>query len=232
MADGIVGVPHVADGLVSRTSHAALCGAVYGAKIRGPHALVMALVFGRKPLRERARDIVLATVTHSRQLGSYAALYTLARAALLRALGQERARLCAFAAGACGGALVWGDDTAISTQLNLYLLSRIVVGLVRSASDRIGLRGGKPAFRLWSAAMWGAVMLMYESDPLHRHMQASLVSSMRYIYSPPREGAPLRVGRRDLIGTAAAWLAFASLFVRPGAAPAARIGAASVAPRA
>lgn len=197
--------------LASDTSHAALCGAVYGAKIRGPHALVMALVFGRKPLRELARDIVIATVTHSRQLGTYAALYTLLRATLLRALGMERARISAFAAGMCGGALVWGEDTAISTQLNLYLLSRIVTGLVRYASARVGLHGGKPAFRLWSAAMWGTVMLMYESEALHPHMQPSLVSSMRFIYSPPRAGTPLRIERRDALGTMAAWLAFATL---------------------
>ncbi|KAJ1631069.1 hypothetical protein T492DRAFT_998561 [Pavlovales sp. CCMP2436] len=201
--------------VVEHTAHAALCGAVYGAKIRGPHALVMALVFGRSPPGRLARGIVSATVTHSRQLGAYAALYTLLRRALIAALGDGRARLCAFVAGVCGGALVWGEDSAISTQLNLYLLSRIVSGLVRASASRLGVAGGAPAFRLWSAAMWGAVMVMYESEALHPHMQASLVGSMRFIYSPRKAGSPLRVERRDALATAAAWLAFAALLASP-----------------
>ncbi|KAG8464433.1 hypothetical protein KFE25_003496 [Diacronema lutheri] len=201
---------------MASAGHAGLAGAVYGAKIRGPHALVMALVFGRnKPFRQLVRDVLSATVTHSRQLGAYAALYTAMRAALVRALGEKRATLCAFAAGVSGGAVVWGDDTAINAQLNLYLLSRIVSGLVRSGLNQLGVRGGARGFRLWSAAMWGAIMVMYESRSLHPHMQASLLSSMRYIYSPPHDGVR-RVERRDMAWTAAAWLAFAAL-TRAGA---------------
>jgi peroxisomal membrane protein 4 len=193
--------------------HAALSGAVYGAKIRGPHALVMALVFGRSPLPVRARSVVAATVSHSRALALYAGVYTLLRAALLKALGRGRARLAALTAGACGGALVWGDESPISTQLNLYLLSRILSGLARAAGQRLGVRDGKVAFRLWSMVMWGAVMAMYESDGLHEHMQASLLSSMKFIYAPrePGSGVARGIERRDLLVTAGVWAAFGAL---------------------
>lgn len=222
--------------LVSEPLESALRGAVYGAKIRGPHALVMALVFGRHSPRRLARGVLRATASHSRRLAVFALCYKLLHGALARALGQARSRAGAFVAGCACGAYVWGDDTPINTQLNLYLLARVLVGLTRAGAARAGVGGGKAWFRLWSAAMWGAVMCMFEADSLHRHMQPSLVSSMKYIYEPREHAASAAdvargggargaatdgegrlVELRDVVPTALVWLVNALLARRADA---------------
>lgn len=186
---------------------AGVLGAVYGTKIRGPHALVMALVFGRKPMPRIVRDVLSATFTHSQRLALFALVYTALQRGATRALGEAHARLAAFCAGMVGGAYVWGDGSPISAQLNLYLLARVATTVVRAAAARQGVRGGAWASRAWSALMWGSVMCLYEAEGVHPHMQRSLVSSMNFIYRPLRGPDDRRLSLAAVAPTAAVWAA-------------------------
>jgi hypothetical protein len=70
--------------------------------------------------------------------------------------------------------------------------------------------------------MWGTVMAMYEREGMHTHMQPSLVSSMKFIYSPPEPGSRSRIELRDLVATAIAWAAAAALAAGGGSGAARR----------
>ncbi|KAH6574387.1 hypothetical protein BASA60_005557 [Batrachochytrium salamandrivorans] len=50
-------------------------GAVYGAKIRFPHALVMTCIFRRTNIKDMARRIFKMTYQHSRNLAIFVTIY-------------------------------------------------------------------------------------------------------------------------------------------------------------
>jgi peroxisomal membrane protein 4 len=81
-------------------------------------------------------------------------------------------------AGAIGGYYVWGSRNKINLQVNLYLFSRVVVALMK----RYGwnLEGNETHYAWFSAAIWGAVMFMFEDQPTE--LQTSLRLSMEEIY--------------------------------------------------
>ena len=65
--------------------------------------------------------------------------------------------------------------------MNLYLLSRIVLGLVKTAVKKGYIPEPKlPVFPLFAGLMWGTVLCLfeYQKDTL----QQSLQNSMTYIY--------------------------------------------------
>lgn len=56
---------------------AARNGAVYGAKVRFPHALVMVFLFRSGSFRQKADLVFRATRTHARNLAKFATIYKL-----------------------------------------------------------------------------------------------------------------------------------------------------------
>ena len=66
-------------------------------------------------------------------------------------------------------------------QINLYLLSRIIYGLVKLGSEKGYIPQPKgPTFPWFAATVWGIVLWMFE---YHKpHLQPSLQSSMTYLY--------------------------------------------------
>jgi len=94
----------------------------------------------------------------------------------------------AFLAGAVGGYIVWGRYSGVNYQLILYLISRIIVGCLKLASQK-----GIPPFSWkqltftktypWAAAgIWGTVMVMFEEYPesLHPSLRRSMEEIYRY----------------------------------------------------
>ncbi|KFY57266.1 hypothetical protein V496_06478 [Pseudogymnoascus sp. VKM F-4515 (FW-2607)] len=63
---------------------AARNGAVYGAKIRFPHALVMIFLFRSGTFKEKARLVYKATRTHAQNLARFAVIYKSCMIALRR----------------------------------------------------------------------------------------------------------------------------------------------------
>lgn len=155
-------------------------GIVYGAKVRFPHALVMTFLFKSGPLLGQFRSILEATYTHSKNLGLFVFSYK-ALTQLLEMTQGKRVQPHSFIAAFCAGYLIFGRYNKVNEQINLYLLSRILYGLVKLAAKRgyIPKPKGDP-FPIFAALVWGIVLWLfeYEQDTL----QPSLKSSMTYLY--------------------------------------------------
>uniref|UniRef100_A0A674H5Z9 Peroxisomal membrane protein 4 n=1 Tax=Taeniopygia guttata TaxID=59729 RepID=A0A674H5Z9_TAEGU len=151
-------------------------GAVYGAKIRAPHALVMTFLFKSGSLREKLKSIAQATYTHSRNLAYFVFTYK----GLLAAQGKKTP-FHSFLAACIGGWLVFGDNNPVNSQIIMYLLSRILFGLARLAVDKGYIpQPRQDPFPLLAALVWGTVLWLFE---YHREtLQPSLQSSMTYLY--------------------------------------------------
>uniref|UniRef100_A0A803SXY1 Peroxisomal membrane protein 4 n=1 Tax=Anolis carolinensis TaxID=28377 RepID=A0A803SXY1_ANOCA len=152
----------------------------YGAKIRAPHALVMTFLFRNGSLQEKLKAIFWATYTHSRNLAYFVFTYKGLMALQLRMQGKK-IPVHSFLAACVGGWLVFGENNNINSQINMYLLSRILFGLSRLAVEKGYIPEPKrDPFPLFGALVWGIVLWLFE---YHRHtLQPSLQSSMTYLY--------------------------------------------------
>ncbi|NXV22778.1 PXMP4 protein, partial [Uria aalge] len=155
-------------------------GAVYGAKIRAPHALVMTFLFKSGSLREKLKSIAQATYTHSRNLAYFVFTYK-GLMALQSQLQGKKIPFHSFFAACIGGWLVFGENNPINSQIIMYLLSRILFGLSRLAVEKGYIPQPKQdPFPLVAALIWGTVLWLFE---YHRQtLQPSLQSSMTYLY--------------------------------------------------
>ncbi|CAN0183641.1 peroxisomal membrane protein 4 [Lampetra fluviatilis] len=156
-------------------------GAVYGAKIRAPHALVMTFLFRTGSLEEKVRAILRATYQHSRNLACFVLLYKGAMALLRMATGGQRKSVHAFLAASLGGWLVFGENNQVNSQINMYLLSRVLFAAARVGSEKGWIpTPARDPFPLFAALVWGSVLWLFEHQ---RHtLQPSLQSSMTYLY--------------------------------------------------
>ncbi|XP_032897708.1 peroxisomal membrane protein 4 [Amblyraja radiata] len=155
-------------------------GVVYGAKIRAPHALVMTLLYKKGSLQDKLKAIALATYTHSRNLSLFVVTYKCLLGAQRWWQGKE-GQLHSFLAACVGGWLVFGDNNHINSQINMYLLSRVLFGLSRLAVEKGYLPATKrDPFPLFATLVWGLVLWLFEYHP--HTLQPSLQSSMTYLY--------------------------------------------------
>ncbi|KAK1156104.1 peroxisomal membrane protein 4-like [Acipenser oxyrinchus oxyrinchus] len=155
-------------------------GAVYGAKIRAPHALVMTFLFKSGSLRDKVKAIAQATYTHSRNLACFVFTYK-GLQTLQQRLQGKACQSHSFLAACLGGWLVFGENNNINSQINMYLLSRILFGLSRLAVEKGYIpQPKKDPFPLFAALVWGIVLWLFEYHP--HTLQPSLQSSMSYLY--------------------------------------------------
>jgi len=84
----------------------------------------------------------------------------------------------ALIAGSIGGFMVWGNYNKINVQINLYLLSRILMGI----GKRYGVPMEDEKYAWFAALVWGAVMFLYEENGrvLHPSLSASMDEIYRY----------------------------------------------------
>lgn len=155
-------------------------GAVYGAKVRFPHALVMTFLFGKGSLVGKARTILELTRTHSTNLAKFVFSYKLGTGAMAYAQ-KSRPQWHSALVAAVVGYFVFGDYNGVNMQINLYLLSRITVAFARLAVEKgVISQPPVPVFPLFAAGVWGAVLWLFE---YHKHnLQPSLQNSMTYLY--------------------------------------------------
>jgi len=102
--------------------------------------------------------------------------------------------------GALGGAIIWGQDTPITSQINMYIMSRVTMAIVR-VCIRLGyVAAYKYAFTLYASVFWALVMYLYHYQD--GTLQRSLISSMTYIYTDsnrwPKNVGVLEWFRRDV----------------------------------
>ncbi|KAH6682315.1 putative peroxisomal membrane protein [Plectosphaerella plurivora] len=194
-------------------------GAVYGSKVRFPHALVMILLFRSGTLREKATLIFRATRQHARNLAKFATIYKLT-CLLLKNYGPTPGKeqpIHTLLAGALGGYIVFGGRSArsgrissVNMQIVIYVFARVVLALAKLAVRPPGANGagrwdtGLPivsregvsaaitqhAWPVFAASSWGLVMWLFRWYP--EDLQGSLRSSMTYIYKDSDDWDSLR----------------------------------------
>eukprot|EP01013_Petalomonas_cantuscygni_P010409 TRINITY_DN23495_c0_g1_i1.p1 TRINITY_DN23495_c0_g1~~TRINITY_DN23495_c0_g1_i1.p1 ORF type:complete len:204 (-),score=37.40 TRINITY_DN23495_c0_g1_i1:76-687(-) len=156
-------------------------GALYGAKIRFPHALVMTFLFRRNlSLQQKLRLVFRATKLHSMNLMRFVFLYKLLLLLLRRLNNGKQHHTHFLLAGFLGGGFVFGERNEVNMQINLYLLSRITQGLARLAVEKLDVQAPQRSFQLFGASVWAIVMwLFYSHKPT---LQPSLQASMTQLY--------------------------------------------------
>ena len=106
-----------------------------------------------------------------------------------RPIGYPECPYHAALAGAVSGYLIWGGKhnhdgvgRAVSEQIQLYLLSRILTSLVQLFRERHQYVNfnSENWFSYKAAIIWGAIMYLYETYP--HVLQNSLRRSMEEIY--------------------------------------------------
>merc|ERR1711939_1066870 len=176
---------------------AARNGAVYGAKVRFPHALVMIFLFRSGTVREKLSLILRATKTHAQNLAKYATIYKMTTLAL-KHMGSEPGKeglYDTFFAGLLGGYLVFGRRSkrghvsSVSKQIVIFVFARVCLSLAElSIKPAVGIikdpalskRIGHDAWPVFAALSWGSVMWLFRWYP--DTVQSGLRSSMDYIY--------------------------------------------------
>eukprot|EP01007_Sphenomonas_quadrangularis_P002430 NODE_3910_length_391_cov_85.599415_g3471_i0.p2 GENE.NODE_3910_length_391_cov_85.599415_g3471_i0~~NODE_3910_length_391_cov_85.599415_g3471_i0.p2 ORF type:complete len:93 (+),score=4.69 NODE_3910_length_391_cov_85.599415_g3471_i0:28-306(+) len=77
------------------------------------------------------------------------------------------------------GSVVFSAETPINSQITMYLLSRVLVGLARLVAAR-GFPAPPRTFAIFSSLVWGLVMLLFYRCP--KVLQPSLAASMKKLY--------------------------------------------------
>ncbi|KAJ3333708.1 Peroxisomal membrane protein 4 [Blyttiomyces sp. JEL0837] len=155
-------------------------GAVYGAKIRFPHALVMAFLFRGGSLQDKMKFILKATYQHSRNLAVFVTIYKSLMALQRLIKGKENSG-DSFVAGLVGGYIVFGEDNNINQQIVLYLFSRIMVGIAKLSVKKELIQQPPHAFPIFASVVWGIVMWLFRQE--RNVLQGSLQASMQYLYN-------------------------------------------------
>ncbi|KAI9323582.1 peroxisomal membrane protein 4 [Dichotomocladium elegans] len=155
-------------------------GVVYGARIRFPHALVMAFLFKSGSVMDKFRYIFRATKQHARNLGVFATIYKTAMFAQKKLNGGKEAGIHPFIAGLVGGYFVFGENNAINQQIVLYIFARVFLATVKLPVKRQIIDAPQHTYPLFAAVCWGLVMYLFKHDA--DVLQPSLRASMQYIY--------------------------------------------------
>ncbi|OTB05973.1 hypothetical protein M426DRAFT_319351 [Hypoxylon sp. CI-4A] len=187
-------------------------GAVYGAKVRFPHALVMVFLFRSGTLREKVALVFRATRTHARNLARFAFVYKLSCYVLKHygATPGKEGRYDSFLAGLLGGYVVFGGRgkrsgkiSSVNQQIVIYVFARVVLALAKLAVRPEGGTGlpivsrenvsGAISYYAWpvfAATSWAAVMHLFRHHA--EELQPSLRNSMTYIYQQSDQWDSLR----------------------------------------
>ncbi|KAJ2906093.1 Peroxisomal membrane protein 4 [Zalerion maritima] len=189
---------------------AARNGAVYGAKVRFPHALVMILLFRSGPIREKLHLIFKATRQHAKNLAKFATVYKLTMMALKHygATPGKEGPYDTFLSGLLGGYLVFGGRSprsgkisSVNQQIVIYVFARVVLATARlSVKPNTGLpiistpeisdKISHHAWPVFASLSWACVMFLFRWHP--EDLQPSLRSSMHYIYQQSNDWDSLR----------------------------------------
>uniref|UniRef100_A0A2K5Q8U6 Peroxisomal membrane protein 4 n=1 Tax=Cebus imitator TaxID=2715852 RepID=A0A2K5Q8U6_CEBIM len=131
-------------------------------------------------LREKLRAILQATYIHSRNLACFVFTYK-GLCALQSRIQGKTYQVHSFLAAFLGGFLVFGENNNINSQINMYVLSRVLFALSRLAVEKGYIPEPRwNPFPVLTAVLWGLVLWLFE---YHRPtLQPSLQSSMTYLY--------------------------------------------------
>ncbi|KAF0378307.1 peroxisomal membrane protein 4 [Gigaspora margarita] len=155
-------------------------GAVYGAKVRFPHALVMTFLFRSGSFKEKTTVILDATIQHSKNLAFFVTIYKTLMYLQKKINGDIEQNAHSFIAGLIGGYIVFGENNNVNQQIVLYVFARIMVGLSKLPVKRKVINEPNHTFSVFAAVVWGVVMWLFRHD--REVLQPSLQASMQYLY--------------------------------------------------
>ena len=89
-------------------------GMYYGAKVRVVHALVMTILFGKGPLKQKLISIIKLTWEHSRNLGIFVFLYK-SLVCVLSKLRNKTSDVHSLISGAVCGYIIFGEKTSVNS---------------------------------------------------------------------------------------------------------------------
>ncbi|ODA83974.1 hypothetical protein RJ55_02492 [Drechmeria coniospora] len=185
-------------------------GAVYGTKVRFPHALVMIFLFRSGTFRQKVSLVLRATRKHATNLARFATIYKLTLLTLKHfgpTPGKE-GPYDSFLGGLLGGYVVFGQRSprtgkvsSVSQQIVIYIFARVSLALARLAvkpghglplvsNEPLHTRLSSNAWPVFASLSWGLVMALFRYHP--EDLQSSLRSSMTYIYKDCDEWDSLR----------------------------------------
>lgn len=181
-------------------------GAVYGAKVRFPHALVMVFLFRSGTIREKLFLVAKATRQHARNLAVFATIYKSCML-VLKILNPSKpgkeGPYDTFLSGAVGGYYVFGRGRAgassVNQQIVIYVFARVVLALARLSMESPRMTSTTPtptfftqrwdeqtkrrirenAWPVFASLSWAMVMYVFRWQP--ESIQPSLRSSMKYM---------------------------------------------------
>lgn len=166
-------------------------GFVYGVKVRFPHALIMAILFGRGDWSSRLRTIFKATRQHALNLAKFVTIYKSLMLVQKKANSNKERSIDSFVAGLIGGYFVFGDRNAVNEQIVLYVCSRVVASFIPRAASPYSMSSTasspvKPVppnarhFSVFAALCWGLVMYLFNERG--ETIQPGMFNSMTYLY--------------------------------------------------
>ena len=119
------------------------------------------------------------TFAHAKNLFLFVGIYK-TLLVILKGIWSKNVPVHSFVAGGIGGWIVFGANTPVNQQINLYLTGRILMGLMSHASTRFDIPAPPKSSFLFGAVNWALVMWLFERDKAC--LQGSLRSSMTYLY--------------------------------------------------
>lgn len=155
-------------------------GIYYGGRIRIMHSLVMAILFRKQGhIKEIAWEIFFNTYQHAKSLGLYVLGYK-ALVCLLTKLHKKTSKIHNLISGFVVGFLIFGmNKSSINYQIILYLLSRVMVGIVQRFAKKRKI--GKMKFFPYLAMFcWASVLIIFENN--QKVLQSSLASSLEFLF--------------------------------------------------
>lgn len=170
-------------------------GVTYGAKVRFTHSIVMAILFSKEPWSRRVQNILKNAYSHGKLLGTYVFLYKSLQCILTRARGGKQP-VNSLIAGGVAGYFVFSRETPITSQITLYLLSRVVTAgtaLMYKKGLLPQTRMAEYSFSVLTTLCWALVMYLFESN--REVLQQSLTRSMNYLY----DGSDSWKGKFDFV---------------------------------
>jgi len=155
-------------------------GVVFGAKLRFPHALVMTFLFRCGTLGTKIREILGATYQHSRNLGCYAALYKFLTCSLKHLRGVDDG-WTSIIAGGIGAPLIFGENNSVNSQINFYVLSRVLFTSARVLVSKGWFPSFEHSYILYVSLIWATSMYLFEWED-KRFAPKSVTDTMQYLY--------------------------------------------------
>lgn len=119
-------------------------------------------------------------MTHSKNLATFVGVFK-TLLCLFRHIRGTESGFNHLAAGFLGGYYVFGPNTPINSQINMYILSRIFFGTVNTLVSHGSLPSTDKAYPLYAGAIWAMVMYYFNYE--RKNLQGSLATSMQYLYN-------------------------------------------------